>query len=236
MFTVVLPYRLPYAFYSQADKFCLMRIWGWTPFIGSELARFSRRYFFSACCLALAFVSAYAWAQFPYDNLCDIEEYKGRARSGTYTNVTMLNKTVVSEIVVEQTAPVLYCSQSWRNVRGLSFPPTSRIQPDGKVWMSDSQERLTDMYGYSALAILIGFIVFFFGHAIKQYILSFFRGVWRARGQSQKIDFSSNAEIFAYIPQVKLVGYPFPFLACNIGTWSLLLLVVVVLLDMGMML
>jgi hypothetical protein len=35
-------------------------------------------------------------------------------------------------------------------------------------------------------------------------------------GDSQHIDFSSNPEIFAYVPQIKKVGQPFPYLACDI--------------------
>jgi hypothetical protein len=35
-------------------------------------------------------------------------------------------------------------------------------------------------------------------------------------GDSQHIDFSSNLEIFAYVPQIKKVGHPFPYLACDI--------------------
>lgn len=47
-----------------------MRIWGWIPTIGSELPKFSRRYFFSGSVLALCIIGAYTWATFPYDNLC----------------------------------------------------------------------------------------------------------------------------------------------------------------------
>jgi hypothetical protein len=35
-------------------------------------------------------------------------------------------------------------------------------------------------------------------------------------GDSQHIDFSSNPEIFAYVPQIKKIGQPFPYLACDI--------------------
>lgn len=34
-------------------------------------------------------------------------------------------------------------------------------------------------------------------------------------GSSQHIDFSSNPEIFAYVPQIKRSGWPFPFLICD---------------------
>ena len=66
------------------DKFAMVRLWSWQPAIGSELAVFSRRYFFSSAALATCLVSAYAFAQFPYDNLCDKD------------------------------GQIVYCEQSWR--------------------------------------------------------------------------------------------------------------------------
>jgi hypothetical protein len=38
---------------------------------------------------------------------------------------------------------------------------------------------------------------------------------FQPEGDSQHIDFSSNPEIFAYVPQIKRKGYPFPFLVCD---------------------
>ena len=36
------------------------------------------------------------------------------------------------------------------------------------------------------------------------------------RGAVQHIDFSSNPDIFAYVPQIKRTSQPFPFLVCDI--------------------
>lgn len=59
------------------DKFCLMRLWSPGAFIGTQLAVFNRRYFLSAALLAFAVVSSYAYAEFPYDNLCNAIEDGG---------------------------------------------------------------------------------------------------------------------------------------------------------------
>lgn len=173
-------------------------------------------------------MSSYAWAQFPYDNLCDPDVHDGPAVDGEYQNVELLSGDIIPSVTVTQTTPVVYCSQSWRNVGGLSFPQTSRIQPDGRSWMSGEQETLTDIYGWTTVGVLALFVVYYFGSAILNFCLSWFRGVYAPRGQNQFIDFSSNPEIFAYVPQIKLIGFPFPFLACDIGTpfrasarWSL---------------
>eukprot|EP00977_Amphora_coffeiformis_P030428 scaffold46958_cov199-Amphora_coffeaeformis.AAC.1 len=72
-----------------ADKYCLTRIWGWVPTIGSELPKFSRRYFFSGSILVLCILSAYAWAQFPYDNLCIPEEPSVENFAGSFANVNL---------------------------------------------------------------------------------------------------------------------------------------------------
>lgn len=193
----------------QADKYCLTRIWAWSPFIGNELARFSRRYFFSGAILAYAIISAYAWAQFPYDNICEPTQDATLGASGEYT-------TKEGTITVEQDTFVVYCGQSWRDFSGLVFPPTSRVQPSDKQWMRGSQDTLADLYGLTALILFCAFIFILFGGTLTNYVLSMFRGVYKPSGQDQHIDFSANKEIFAYVPQIKWPGFAFPFLACDV--------------------
>ena len=66
-----------------ADKFCLMRIWANSAALGSEVAKFSRKYFFTIAVVAYAVISAYAFAGFPYDNLCRKKQPQFGA-AGTY--------------------------------------------------------------------------------------------------------------------------------------------------------
>ena len=40
--------------------------------------------------------------------------------------------------------------------------------------------------------------------------------ICQPEGADQHIDFSSNPEIFAYVPQIKLTGQPYPYLVCDI--------------------
>jgi hypothetical protein len=217
---------------TQVDKFCLMRIWANSPFIGSEVARFSRRYFFSAAVVAYAIVSSYQWAGFPYDNLCRLDEPLTGANR-TYTNVTLLNGTVLPSVTVENDEFYYFCRQNWKGFERLPFPPTPRQQGD-LHWMTESQETLTRLYGYTAVIFLTGYLVFFFGAAAADYLFSWFRGVANpkgmstigecpkcllmdcTKGQMQHIDFSSRSDLVGYIPQVKEGGFPFPFLACDI--------------------
>lgn len=201
-----------------------MRVWGWTPLIGSELAQFSRRYFFSGSVVTFALVSAFAWAQFPYDNLCvPQDDISGEDFSGTYP-VTLPNGTASTvEVTDKFKTSYVSCDQDWRKIwRGddgiFPLPATGiRLQRDDE-WMPGSQEDLTAVYGWTALFVAIGFVVVFFGTAIRNFVLSYFKGVHEPSGQNQNIDFSCNSEISIYIPQIKKTGLPFPFLACDIDS------------------
>lgn len=51
---------------------------------------------------------------------------------------------------------------------------------------------------------------------MRNFFLSWFRGVYVIDGQDQHIDFSANPGIFCYVPQIRWAGFPFPFLACDI--------------------
>jgi hypothetical protein len=98
------------------DKFSLMRIWGCLPLIGSKLAVFSRRYFFTAALITFTLVLSYAWAQSPYDNICDNNDSQN-GLSGNYTGVSNLRGKLVNGdgvVHVTQDTGVIYFSQSWR--------------------------------------------------------------------------------------------------------------------------
>lgn len=107
-------------FQYLVDKFSLVRIWSWNPSIGPELAIFSRRFFFTGAALTLCVVSVYAFAQFPYDNVCT----PGNPESGfarTYTDATIFRRDRIGlwitdsiNITVTQDDNVVFCDQSWK--------------------------------------------------------------------------------------------------------------------------
>jgi hypothetical protein len=82
--------------------------------------------------------------------------------------------------------------------------------------MDGSQPLLTTIYGWTSVVALVVFVAVFFGSAITRYIMSWFKGVYRPRGQNQHIDFSSDPDIDGYVPQIRAGGFPFPFLACDV--------------------
>jgi hypothetical protein len=92
------------------DKYCLVRIWRRSAAIGPSLARISRRYFFTLAVMVFIVSSAFAWAQFPYDNLCDKEAGTERVLHKKFDNILLLDGSLVN-ITVHQNTAVYYCSQ-----------------------------------------------------------------------------------------------------------------------------
>jgi hypothetical protein len=61
--------------------------------------------------------------------------------------------------------------------------------------MSSSQEDLTDIYGWTAVACVVGFVTIFFGGSIMKYLLSWWRGVYVPTGMPTR-----NATNGTYFP------------------------------------
>ena len=137
---------------------------------------FSRRYFFSGALLAFAIVSSYAWAQFPYDNIC-LPDNPTSGFAETYDNVMILNGTVTS-ITVSEDEGFRFCNQHWRAYSGIAFPASPRWQENGLNWMTPDQETLTTLYGWTSLVVLIVFILAVFGGTMVRYALSWIHGMY----------------------------------------------------------
>lgn len=103
--------------------------------VDSNLARFSRRYVFYGILVASFLVNAYAWAQYPYDNVCEPVNNTSWGHARDYLNVQVLNGTRIDRITVTKDDDVQFCSQSWVEAEGFPFPPTSKLESD----VSDSK-------------------------------------------------------------------------------------------------
>jgi len=221
------------------DKFSLVRIWQPTPRVGADLANFSR-IFFTITVVTFAVVSSFTWAQYPYDKLCEPVD-GSTATLGTYTNLVTANGNAptlygngeieLTEVEVEDSNDYVSCGQNWRAWKGTTLPATPRVQTgdagwfatvseEDVVWMSDEQTSMTRVYGWLALLLLIAAIIGLFANGIYRLILSQFRGVYSPDGEVQDIDFSSNVEIFAYVPEVKRSGQLLPFLCCDVDDFD----------------
>ena len=194
-----------------------MRLWTSSAFIGNELAVFNRRYFLSIALLAFAIVSSYAFAEFPYDNLCDADLSGGEDFGRSAVPVQFWSGTV-GEIDVPGThSPAKFCHQNYIQLPGFDFPalPSAQNKSSGE-WMSGSQALLVTIFGWTSLAALVIFVIVVFGNAITNAVRSIFSGEVKEHVVDQKIDFSAVHEIFGYIPSVKAAGFLFPFLATDV--------------------
>lgn len=163
------------------------------PSIGNELAVFNRRYFLSGALLAFAIVSSYAFAEYPYDNLCDASGEVGV--SGTVP-VEFFNGTAGVIDVPGTNSPAAFCQMSYLRLPGFNFPARPSVQQKSQgEWMSESQAMLIKVFGWSSLAALILFIIIVFGNAIINAVRSIFSGEVQQHTVDQKIDFSAVNEI-----------------------------------------
>jgi hypothetical protein len=133
------------------DRFSLMRTWKRAPQLGKSVSTFSRRYFFSLACVAMAIISSLYWSGFPFDNICpnaDIDPaYVGK-------NFTVLPHDKVVSFEAKD-VDYFFCNQDLLSPgRGRTFPFIAAQQPEGGEWMTDDQEIVTTIFGWSSVAIL----------------------------------------------------------------------------------
>ncbi|CAB9508020.1 protease [Seminavis robusta] len=169
-------------------KFALLRLCGPSPDLGFYLSRLNRNYVLPVVLTFHVTMSAYWWSGYPYDDVCQED-------GGGYT----------------------YCNQNFYSA-GI-FPPLPRFQPNGMKWMSESQETITALYGWTSVVVLLIGVVFFARHTIIPAIRSIYESTYEPDGMDQGIDFSSvkdREELHGYIPQVRVPGFVFPLLACDI--------------------
>lgn len=202
------------------DRFCLMRTWGHAPRVGTHLASFARNYVFPIGFVVMAVISSYAWSGFPYDNLCpDPEPYNTDLYAGDWSLVIEGTTTVALGYTIwdvpdsiqnfsisENSNSYRFCNQDLRTNRWQSFPALPKLQRSGFEWMTENQERVTEIYGWTTVAIvsIVGLSLLF---RLAEWGLSYFIGVYRPRGRDMKLSYSEITTIDAYIPQVKSAVY-----------------------------
>jgi hypothetical protein len=102
-----------------------------------------------------------------------------------------------------------HCNQDLRSYMGLSFPALPQYQPEGEEWMTDEQEEIVSLHGWSSLVVL-GVIVLQLLVEVGFSIRRHFIGNYQPRGKDQGIPFSNVPTIAGYIPQVSsdVLAYP----------------------------
>lgn len=199
------------------DRYNLMRTWRQAPRLGSHISSFSRRYFFPLAITAMAIASSYTWAGFTFDNLCanrdgnddnELAEYMGK------WEVTSADGSQSEEVsVAEGDTSYQFCQQSlyWYG-KGFNFPAIPYWQQEGQEWMTEEQEQVTSVYGWTSFALVVAVCIFILKRSVYNFM---YRSRYKACGEDQGIDFSEVATISSYIPQVQSDLFPHPLLAVD---------------------
>jgi hypothetical protein len=133
-----------------------MRTWKRPPQLGTRVSKFSRRYFFSLACVAMAIISSFYWSGFPYDNLCEMDEiavgYEGAYDvKANDKRIRMHNESVN---FTDTETQYRFCSQDLMSPgRGQTFPFVASKQPEGDEWMTPEQEDVTTIFGWASVVI-----------------------------------------------------------------------------------
>eukprot|EP00592_Proboscia_alata_P021321 CAMPEP_0194418704 /NCGR_PEP_ID=MMETSP0176-20130528/17880_1 /TAXON_ID=216777 /ORGANISM="Proboscia alata, Strain PI-D3" /LENGTH=266 /DNA_ID=CAMNT_0039225345 /DNA_START=31 /DNA_END=831 /DNA_ORIENTATION=+ len=211
-----------------------MRTWKRAPKIGKEVSEFSRKYFLTTAVIALAVVSSYFWSGFPYDNLCDDGIITRNSTNSEYIG----GQTIHSAVAITEGDPQLedtkdrdprtykhiavsdgdnmyqFCNQNLAQ-RG-AFPALPRHQIEGYEWMTDEQEMVTSLFGWTSIGIVV-LILSSFIHRFFMYLKAMYHSSYESCGDDQFMDYSTLDSVDAYIPQVKSPAFTYPLIACNIS-------------------
>ncbi len=77
-------------------------------------------------------------------------------RSGEWDLITLGTGKKLREITVSPDSQVYkYCLQDMFRQQGESFPAVPSNQPVGNEWMSEEQEKITKIYGWTSVAVLV---------------------------------------------------------------------------------
>jgi hypothetical protein len=158
------------------DRFSLMRTWKRAPPLGPGISEFSRRYFVTVSFLAMAFMSSVFWASYPMDNVCRNDRYVPPIYVGSYKLTRSHSGEVLEEMTTVNETDYLYrfCIQDMFRLPGRKFPFLPSNQPPGDEWMTEDQELVASIYGWSSVGAL-AFVVFSF---IQGWVEEIFEAFW----------------------------------------------------------
>ncbi len=167
------------SFHSTLTVQSEQRSWQKAPLINPNTARFSRTYFTTAALVMGAFSSAYAYARSPYTNLCECydENPCNETNSRSFDNVQLLNGALLDAVQTSE-QEYFFCNQ-----RDIDFPPVPINQGSVK-WMTQSQETLSRIYGWTSLILLIVYIVVVLGQSLIRSTFSFWTGMYKVNAMS----------------------------------------------------
>lgn len=119
-----------------------------------------------------------------------------------------------SPLILENPLIYDYCLQDFfrHNKDVWVFPFIPQFQIVNEEWMSDSQERVTTLFGWTSVAV-IGLVLLSFWYMLYKNCRAWFHGVYSPNGDDQGQPFSELDSKATYIPEVNSLSFAYPLLA-----------------------
>ena len=169
---------------------------------------------------AMAVFSSYYWSGFPFDNLCKNDETTTAEQSKSYTIPVYpeasaaavllgnVNQTTLEEpeyyenfTIASGAYTFRYCLQDFLRTKGRqTYPFVAEFQEEGQEWMTEEQETVTTIYGWSSFGFFCLFcliIITTWAYSIYHY----FQGSYVPCGDDQGQNFSELEAVSIYVPQ-----------------------------------
>lgn len=131
-------------------------------------------------------------------------------------NITSGNGNTYEVTVDKGDLSFHFCQQDFFRINGTAnFPAIPAFQPEGLEWMTEDQEMLTAVYGWTSVAVL-GIFALTLMYGWFKAIMILFRGTYKASGDDMGVSYSEVQSINTYIPQIDSPVFSYPLLACSI--------------------
>jgi hypothetical protein len=181
--------------------------------LGKQVSVFSSQYFFPLCNIAYAVMAAYLFSGYPFDNACEVDGgYAPSQYIGSY-NITILDGLQKTVNITSDTPVYQFCYQNYLHPRSLplQFPPLPNAD-----WMTASQQYWTHVFGWTCIAIVVLVGLNVLRMSVGSYLWSMFVSPYYPVGKASHEKFSQLVKVNGYVPQVRVLGYTFPLLMCDI--------------------
>ena len=131
----------------------------WASFRFDNLCRKSSMFAILAMCLRLYIAHSF-FARTVVDDVALDPTYMNTGvasdRTGEWDLITLGTGMELKDITVSPDSQVYkYCFQDMIRQPGKSFPAVPSNQPEGSEWMSEEQEQVTRIYGWTSVAVLV---------------------------------------------------------------------------------
>jgi len=173
------------------------------------------RNFITITLIAFALMTAYNFSAFPCDNVC---------KSGTKVSSEYVGKfdlfdgegAQVHASIGADDVSYFFCNQDFLRHRPFVFPPVPANQPEGEEWMNESQANIANFFGWIGFTVFVLGVVVLFYRVVFKPLRNFLFVTHKLSGNATNIKFSEVPEIFGYVPQMKLLAFPFPLILCDV--------------------